>query len=93
MRTGLFFLLLVLLPGLAWSNPEKVDKPADYCYKPNKPLLFSKQEYKQRYQQDLKEYDQCVKYFTQVYNNISRMQAESEKNARKILNEFVKQQQ
>ena len=74
------------------SNPVKTNKSVDYCYKPNKPLLFSKPEYKKRYEQDLQEYQRCVKYFTQVHENISNMQIESEKNARKVLNNFIKQQ-
>lgn len=92
MKIWLFFLLTLFLPGLSMSSPVKTDKSADYCYKPNKPLLFSKQEYKARYEQDLKEYQQCVKYFTEAHDNISSMQSDSEKNARKILNDFVKQQ-
>ena len=92
MRMGLYFLLILIIPGLSMANPVTTDKPADYCYKPNKPLLFSKHEYQQRYKQDVKEYQKCVEYFTEVHENISSMHSESEKNARKILNNFVKQQ-
>jgi len=91
MKMGLIFLLCLFLPGLAISNPTKTEQSVDYCYKPNKPLLFSKQQYKQRYEQDLQEYQRCVKSFKEVHDNISNMRRESEKNSDKIMNNFVNQ--
>lgn len=92
MRIGLFFLLILMLPGLSFSSSSGSENKADYCYKPNKPLWFSTHKYKQRYQEDMEEYQRCVQQFHEVHDNIAKMKAESDKNAQKIMADFVNKQ-
>ena len=101
MRTGLLYLLILLFPALAFSGQAEQSESnhvelngshADYCYKPGKPLLFAKRYHKERYKEDVREYQRCVKSFNLFQENLAKMQNESARNAQKILDKFVKQQ-
>ena len=53
----LFFLLLIFsAQAVVGSSQFQKNTYADYCYKPDKPLLFAKKYHKQRYEDDMLEY-------------------------------------
>ncbi len=77
----LFFLFLFVSINSASSFSENSDptSPADYCYKPEKPLFFSTSHYKHRYDEDMEEYERCHKTFVEMWERVSKMQQKSEK--------------
>jgi hypothetical protein len=87
MKLAFIFLMMFLLPGVALAE-QLHNKPADYCYKPGKPLLFSKNSLKQRYEEDMREYRKCVKDYHEMLENIAEMREQAMKNADSIYKKF-----
>lgn len=91
MKIGFLFLLILFYPVLALSSEKEENSSVDYCYKPDKPLLFAKRYHKQRYEEAVQEYQNCVRQFSQFQENLATMQSESEKNAQEIRNKFYQE--
>lgn len=93
MKMGSFFFLILFFSGLsAFSYAEDTSIPVDYCYKPDKPLFFATQYYKNRYADDVEQYKSCVKSFIEMQNRVAKMQQESEKNSLTTWNNFINHQ-
>lgn len=83
-KNSLLFLFLFVSINSASSFAENSvatapGSPADYCYKPEKPLFFSTSYYKHRYDEDMEEYERCHKSFVEMWERVSKMQQKSEK--------------
>lgn len=83
-KNSLLFLFLFVSINSASSFAENSvatasGSPADYCYKPEKPLFFSTSHYKHRYDEDMEEYERCHKTFVEMWERVSKMQQKSEK--------------
>jgi len=66
--------------------------PADYCYKPEKPLLLSTSDRKKLYDEDLKEYKKCKQSFIEMYERISQMQKDSEETTLNMNKQYLRDQ-
>lgn len=85
----LSMMLFMLLPGTVQADHNKPTEhvvagdvvPADYCYKPDKPLMFSTARYKKRYEEDVAEYERCRMLYTEMYERIKKIQSISEEAA------------
>lgn len=92
MKTGSFFFLILFFTTASFSSfaeavvSSETVVPVDYCYKPDKPLFFATQHYKNRYADDIAEYGRCQKSFIEMKKHVANMQKESEKISLKTWN-------
>ncbi|MCW8930372.1 MAG: hypothetical protein OQL19_09060 [Gammaproteobacteria bacterium] len=91
---SILFIFFVVTFSIAHANDTNADEPnaneeIDYCYKPSKPLIFSTSKYKNRYLEDVKEYQRCRQGFLEMQARVASMKAESEKNAKKMEENFI----
>lgn len=85
-----FFIVVLLLSisTVIQANEQAAEK-IDFCYKPSKPLIFSTSKYKDRYAEDMKEYQRCRQGFLEMQARVASMKEEAEKQAKKIRESFV----
>jgi len=88
MKIRYFFLLFMLFSPALWATHTAPSNEFDYCYKPSKPLFFSTQEYKNRYSEDMKEYQRCQSGFHEMKAHLAEIKKESDRNARLIMSRF-----
>jgi len=88
MLSFLFILLFMLLSTIGHTRSTS-DDVMDYCYKPSKPLFFSTKKYKNIFADDMKEYQRCRKGYIDMKTRVAAMQEESEKNAKRIREQFA----
>ncbi len=93
MKTSPFFFLTLFLTGICVSSYAETSEPFDFCYKPQKLLFFATEYYKNRYNEDIKEYERCQKVYIETQERVAEMQKESEKNSLSIWNKFVRHHQ
>ena len=89
-KNSFFFLFLLASVSASVSSfAEDADStsPADYCYKPEKPLFFSTSHYKHRYNEDMEEYERCHKTFVEMWKRVSDMQQNSQKISMNMMKE------
>ncbi|MCU7837682.1 MAG: hypothetical protein KZQ83_20880 [gamma proteobacterium symbiont of Taylorina sp.] len=91
MKRSIIFTIFVFLITSASAYAEDI-VPADYCYKPEKPLLLSTSNHKKRYDEDMKEYEKCKKSFTEMYERVSEMQKKSQETTINMNKEYIKAQ-
>ena len=84
-----FFVVLLISISSVVQAKVQAGEEMDYCYKPSKPLFFATSEYKNRYAEDMKEYQRCRKGFLEMQARVTAMEEESEKNAKKMRESFV----
>ena len=84
-----FLTIFVAILSLVSHADSQTDDAMDYCYKPSKPLILASAEYKNRYAEDVKEYQRCRKGFIEMQARVASLREESEKNARDIRESFV----
>ncbi len=91
-KLGLVCFLMLSLVGLSMSVCADTYEPVAHCYKPSKPLMFSTGYYKNRYNQDVADYQTCLKTFIEHQEYAAKMHKEAAKNALKIWNDFATDQ-
>ena len=85
----LFFSITSALTFASGQAKKQGNEAMDYCYKPTKLLFLASTEYKQRYDEDMKEYQRCRQGFMDMQARVASMKKESEKNARLMQENFI----
>ncbi|RKZ92762.1 MAG: hypothetical protein DRQ43_08755 [Gammaproteobacteria bacterium] len=85
-------LLISLQMGISLSSHADLYEPIPQCYQPTKPLWFATSYYKQRYEQDIDDYKNCMTTFIKKQKRAAAKHTEAAKMALKSWNEFVKEQ-
>lgn len=83
------FLALIFILMSCSSQANELEEQADYCYKPSKPLFFSTAQTKNRYAEDMQEYQRCKKSFIEMQDRSAKMKKESDMNSQLILDTFM----
>jgi hypothetical protein len=84
----LVFTVFLLLFSVNIQANTFVQEP--HCFKPNKPLIFSPQAYISRYEQDVKEYRQCIYLFISKQEQAIQVHKESIRHAEELLKQHLK---
>jgi hypothetical protein len=81
--------LLILSFSVQADTQKLTVQEYDYCYKPSKPLFLAGKQYKNRYVEDMKEYQQCRQRFIEMQQWAQSIEKESKEKALHITNVFM----
>ncbi len=82
----------VLLMGAYSLVFADIYEPVPQCYKPAKPLWFATSLYQKRYDDDVKQYHDCLKAFIKKQTYAAKMHSNAAQNALNTWNRFINNQ-
>lgn len=89
MKTNISLCITLFFVLLSFSGQSNALEETNYCYKPSKPLFFSTARTKNRYAEDLQEYQRCQQSFSEMQERAAQMKKEAEMNSRLIRDSYM----
>ena len=91
MKLAVFLLFSMMLSGISVNTYADNFGPLAHCYKPTKPLWLATAYYKERYNQDVEDYQHCMKAFIRAQEAAVKIHTQAAQQALQTWNDFVQE--